>query len=185
MCLLTFFCSGTWTLLRVYTNCSLLYQERSLIREGCVLYQIARRTPKPEHSLVLLPDQVGGTSRRPSMHLFREIHGNRRDPSQFLQPQLRNLLTWKYLWCLMIVTRQLLHASFLLSVQIGMSCNYASWLAFPHASTLWTKSTLGWELGRQSKQEQSPRTSFHAIIPSLCIKDSLKTCIEQTFVQCM
>lgn len=39
----------------------------------------------------------------------------KRRSSKFLQQQLQRLLTWKYFWCLMIITRQL-HASLLLRV---------------------------------------------------------------------
>lgn len=57
--------------------------------------------------------------------------------------------------------------------KIGMGYSYASWLAFPHMNILWTKSTSGWLLGRQSKQEQLSHSSFRAISPLFCTKRHL------------
>lgn len=66
-----FCCLATLRLLRVHTNCSLL------TRGGGLLRLIARRVLKPHHPLVLLPDQVGGVLRKTSVHLFRDICGNK------------------------------------------------------------------------------------------------------------
>lgn len=118
----TFCCLGTLKLPRVHTNYSLLYQERLLIREGGLMYRIAR-IPKPGYPYVLLPDQVGGISGGPRICSGRSMETG--GPNKFLQKQLCNSLTWKYFWCLMMITRQL-HASLLLSVKIGMGYSYAS-----------------------------------------------------------
>lgn len=112
---------GTLKLPTGHSRCSLFYQERLLIREGGLLYLTVRRILEPGHPLVQLPYQVCGISGM-CPYIFSGRYMVTGDPNKFLQQQLCNLLTWKYFWCLMIITRQL-HASLLLSIKTGMGYN--------------------------------------------------------------
>lgn len=69
----TFCCLGTFKFPKVHANSSLLHLERLFIREGILLYLMAR-VPNPGHPLVLLPDQVDGISR--SYPILASVQGD-------------------------------------------------------------------------------------------------------------